>query len=508
MKRRIDDLEPGRFRLREPIWKFDSLVLDAGTLLTRRELDKLTSWGLHRVDVIPADVPAEPPTEPGRIDLLLPEIPPEPYADVPGITDAVPPEALAALAAADLGSIASIEALERIDFDLEPARCRPNPSLYLPGAVRLPETYGRAECETSNADLAAFVREIYDRAAAGREPDYGRLKVLATLKVEELARPGNPLLSTALEPVDGGEDYLARHAVRAGILSLAVGARLGYRPAWLAELMIAALLHDVGMARVPKESWLTARRFRFDDYFDIFKHPILGVDHLTRTLRSRLGGLVSLAVYQHHERLDGSGYPKGRKGLGICEYARILGVCDAWEAMTDDRPYRRRISPVEAFRFLAENVGSLFDRRVVDALHAALVEAGALPEGGIPSGVEGARPVVIADPSPYNLWYICQLLRNNRVPVFAARTEEDLDHAARTLSPRVVVVDAGINPRKGLDALARLAGTEATRGVPLIYTSTSGDKVDVMQAIRLGVRDYLKKPYTFDFAVNRLTKFL
>lgn len=510
MKRRLDDLEPGAFRLREPIWKFDSLVLDAGTLLGRRELEKLQAWGITRVDVAPAAPAAE--TEPGgtRLDITLPAIAPEPWREIPGVTDAVPAEAVARLAAADLGRLSTIEELERIDFDLEPDRCQPNPHLYLPDAVSLPDGYGAGEIGRSNADLVAFARECHDRAAEGLEPDHGRLKLLATLKVEELKRTGAARLLASREALAeaDGADYLAPHAVGVALLSLATGERLGYGVAWLAELAVAALLHDIGMARVPRDAWHTPRRFRFDDYFGIFKHPILGVDHLTRTLRSRLGGLVSLAVYQHHERLDGSGYPKGRKGIGICEYARILGACDAYDAMTSDRPHRRRIDPVEAFRHLAENTGSLFDRRVVDALHRALVETGSLPDSPAPEGVEGARPVVIADPSPYNLWYICQLLRNNRVPVFAARSEEDLTRAARELSPRVVIVDAAINGQKGLDILGAFGRGEATRSIPLIYTSTSGDKIDVMHAIRLGVRDYLKKPYTFDFAVNRLTRFL
>lgn len=505
MKRFLDDLEPDRWRLREPVWKFDSLVLDAGSLLTRRELDRLRDWDIRRLDVVPASAPAE--AEPPPVELVLPVPPPEPEEPLPGVTDVVPTETLRELAATDLFAVASIEELERIDFALEESACLPNPALYLPDAVDLPDGYGPREAARATDDLAAFVEMIHRNAAVGEGFDIGRLKVLATLRVEEMERVGPALLRAVPGSRDG--EYLARHAVEVATLAVAVAARLGMGKARRAEVCVAGLLHDIGMARVPHDAWMSAKRFQFDDYFPVFKHPILAVDHLARTLGNRLGGLVALGVYGHHERLDGSGYPKGRRGRGVSEYARILGPCDAFAAMANGRPHRRAHPPEDAFRFIAENAGSLFDLGVVAALAAALAEAGVLARDFAVAPVSGAdRPVVIADPSPYNLWYICQLLRANHVPTHAARSEEDLAAAARELSPRVVVIDAAINARKGLDLIAALRSRDATRGTPLIYTSTSGDKGDVMQAIRLGVRDYLKKPYTFDFAVNRLSKFL
>lgn len=508
MKRYLDDLEPGQFKLREPIWKFDSLVLDAGTLLTARELAKLRDWGLRRVDVVPVEgaVAEEAEAPAATFAVLLPAVEPEPYAERPGVTDVVPAAALELLEKTDLHAIRTIEDLENLDFDLDPAACQTPSDLYLPDAIRIPPGYGAREIRKSTTDLADFLKLTFEKIEAGENFDFKMMKLLITLKIEELKGFCRELVRTTFAAREG--DYLFEHSVGVMILALSVGGQLGYKENWLAELGIAAMLHDVGMAKLDRAQYLLPKKWTFDDYFDVFKHPILGVDYLTRTLRSRFGGLVTLAVYQHHERLDGSGYPKGRKGAGISEYARIIGVCDVYDAMTHDRPYRTKFPPVEAFRFLAENAGLYFDRRIVDALHAVLSREGILTEDLMALDEVRHNPVLIADTSPYNLWYICQILRNNRIPVYAARTEADLLAASHTTEPKVVMIDASINAKKGLDLIAQLKKDEATRKVPLIYCSTSGDKSDVVRAIQLGVGGYLKKPYTFDFVVNRLSKFL
>jgi HD-GYP domain-containing protein (c-di-GMP phosphodiesterase class II) len=358
----------------------------------------------------------------------------------------------------------------------------------------------------STTETVKFLKESFHKLANNQEIDLHKLKLLVTLKIDEMEIFSQTLLNNIFAAED--YDFLHRHSVNVMVLALAIARKLEFKKNWQAEISIAALLHDVGMAKISRDYYINSKKFQFEEYFEIFKHPILGIDYLTLGLQSRFGGLISLAVYQHHERLDGSGYPKGRKGKGISEYARIIGICDVFDAMTSDRPWRKKNSPMEAFRFLADNAEILFDRKIVDLLGEILIEQGMLREDQLSCTGQNTNPIVIADTSPYNLWYVCQLLRQNRIPVFAASNKEDLINASTRLKPQVILIDASMSDRKGIDLIQLLRNLPTTQAVPMIYCSDSGDKQDVVMAIQLGIKDYLKKPYTFDFVVNRLAKYI
>lgn len=513
MRKSIRDLEPGKWILRKPIWKFDSLVLDEGTLLEEKELQQLEQWDMSRVDVDPLPDPAGQNTTDSNevrpvLSRLLSSGKPETFVPVAGVTDAVDSDNLAILQNQNLLALDNLDDLEKIDFDIDPARCRTPDDLYLPDAVILPEDYGQEDIKQSTREGEAFFTGAWMQLADDKPFDLRVLKFLVTLKIKEFEQFGNSVLQSVFSPEPHPENYLARHSMNVMLLALAVGRQMGLKENPLAEVGIAGAVHDSGMARLSVDRWLIRKKFDFDDYFHVFKHPILGVDFLTLGLASRLGGLVALAVYQHHERLDGSGYPKGRKGVGVSAHARILGVCDVFEAMISDRSWRRRMAVSEAFRFVASHADILFDRTVVDALFAVLQDQNYIQADQAEQLDSAAAPVLIADTSPYNLWYICNLLRTNRIPVFAARNQEDLLQASLQQHPRVVLVDASISDRQGLDVLQTLRSREDLQKTPFIYCSNSGNKTDVVQAIQIGIQDYLKKPYTFDFVVNRLARFL
>src|SRR4051812_13363146 len=166
-------------------------------------------------------------------------------------------------------------------------------------------------------------------------------------------------------------DRLARHDRRTSQHSAAmvgsavtIGQRLGLGRACLLELELAALLHDLGKVAVPgeilsKAGPLTSRERRI-----VEGHPLVGAEILRR-----IPGLepVATIVRYHHERWDGQGYPSGLSGHRIPLAGRILAVCDAFEAMTSDRPYRRSLGHRTAVAELEANAGTQFDPLVVEA---------------------------------------------------------------------------------------------------------------------------------------------
>jgi HD-GYP domain-containing protein (c-di-GMP phosphodiesterase class II) len=131
-------------------------------------------------------------------------------------------------------------------------------------------------------------------------------------------------------------------------------------------LSIAARLHDIGKIAVPDS--ILAKPGPLDaEEFDLVKtHTIVGAELLSSW---GLPGPADI-VRQHHERIDGTGYPSGLRGEQICLEARVIHVADAYTAMTRDRPYRKALAEDEALAELARHAGSQFDADVVAALIA------------------------------------------------------------------------------------------------------------------------------------------
>ena len=162
----------------------------------------------------------------------------------------------------------------------------------------------------------------------------------------------------------------AGHALAIGDLARDVGRRLGLDPQDLLVLEHAAVLHDIGKIGVPVEILRKPGRLDEREFSLIREHPAIGARILEPVARLRA---VAPLVRASHERYDGSGYPDGLAGDQIPLGARIIAVCDAFDAMTSDRPYRKRGTPDDAVRELRLHAGSQFDPAVVEAFCEAAV---------------------------------------------------------------------------------------------------------------------------------------
>ena len=166
--------------------------------------------------------------------------------------------------------------------------------------------------------------------------------------------------------VEFDDPYTAAHSRSIVDLVHAVADELGIRQERRQEIEFAALLHDIGKITVPKEllnkpSALTVAEFEL-----MKTHTIEG-----QFMLDRVGGLlgrVGEIVRSCHERWDGSGYPDGLLATEIPLESRIVFACDAYNAMTTDRPYRAALPPAEALAEVERNSGTQFDPRVVEAL--------------------------------------------------------------------------------------------------------------------------------------------
>jgi putative nucleotidyltransferase with HDIG domain len=171
-----------------------------------------------------------------------------------------------------------------------------------------------------------------------------------------------------------GDTY--RHSLEVAATATALGHRLGLARAQLLEVELGALLHDVGKLRLPRELLSKPGRLTSEEARLIRLHPEWGAEMV-----GRIPGLeaVALIVRLHHERPDGRGYPHGLTQERIPLATRIVSVCDAYGAMTKQRPYSAPLDVDTALAELERHAGTQFDVEVVDALNAFVRLPAAVP---------------------------------------------------------------------------------------------------------------------------------
>ncbi len=169
---------------------------------------------------------------------------------------------------------------------------------------------------------------------------------------------------TLVSLVDLRDAYTGGHSGRVASYARAIGLRLGLQDAQLDNVVMAALLHDIGKIGVPDHVLLKRGKLTAEEFDHIKKHPELGWMALKNMDDFKT---VSLIVLHHHERMDGRGYPAGLQGNAIPLGARIIAVGDSFDALTTDRPYRKAFSRQDAVDELLACAETQFDSRVLAA---------------------------------------------------------------------------------------------------------------------------------------------
>lgn len=165
-----------------------------------------------------------------------------------------------------------------------------------------------------------------------------------------------------LNQLKASDDYTFQHSLRVSILATMIGKWLGYSQSDLLDLAEAGLLYDIGKMKLPEYLLKKVDTISPSEYELIKKHPQFGYSVLLK-----LPGItnnIKYAALHHHERMDGSGYPLRLKNNQIHDFAKIIMVCDVFDAMITDRPYKKGICPLLAADYIIWSSGKLFDSEV------------------------------------------------------------------------------------------------------------------------------------------------
>jgi len=165
--------------------------------------------------------------------------------------------------------------------------------------------------------------------------------------------------------IDAKDEYTHGHSFRVAQYSVTIANKMGLSEKELADLEIAAYMHDLGKIGVPESILGKPGKLSDEEFAQIKMHPVY-TDKILQPIN--LPDFIVNAAVHHHERLDGSGYPHGLRGDKISLFARIIAVADVFDALTSDRPYRSAMPVETALEELCKQVDREFDRNVVLAL--------------------------------------------------------------------------------------------------------------------------------------------
>lgn len=190
-----------------------------------------------------------------------------------------------------------------------------------------------------------------------------RALLLVEKRSDALRRSLHQVVGSLSEAMMRRDPGTAGHERRVSDLAVAVGRELGWDGERLEGLHLAAMVHDVGQIHIPAEILNRPRALNQQEFELVKMHVESGYQILKDV---EFPWPVAEIVYQHHENLDGSGYPRGLKGDQILAEARIIRVCDAIEAMLTHRPFRRAYTLEQVLSELQEESGSRLDPQIVD----------------------------------------------------------------------------------------------------------------------------------------------
>jgi HD-GYP domain-containing protein (c-di-GMP phosphodiesterase class II) len=219
-------------------------------------------------------------------------------------------------------------------------------------------------------DFVYFVDDLFIRANVSDELDYKIVSDKIKDMVEYIKEDRRFLMRVIknLEPAPG-KNYNTIHSVRTTILSIVIGTYLKLPPHRLIELGVAALVHEAGMLKVPAQVYLSDRPLNEQEKKAITTHPILGYTML-KGFDFPLA--ICLAALEHHERENGTGYPRHLQGEKISLYSKIIAVACSYEALSTKRPHKEAKDGYMGMLELLKNEGKQYDDTVVKALVLSL----------------------------------------------------------------------------------------------------------------------------------------
>lgn len=229
------------------------------------------------------------------------------------------------------------------------------------------------------------------------------------------------------------QDYIYAHSVNTCVLSVLIAVNLDYPEGKLTDLALGTMLHDIGMMMLPDALLMKMGNLTPEESKQVQQHPEDGFNIL-RTVRE-IPITVAHIAYQHHERVDGKGYPRNLTADKILEFAKVAAVADTFDALVSDRPYRKGMVPHEAYEVMMALADSYVDR---DILHLFLTHVAIYPVGSVVQLDNGQHGVVTKVLPRLQTRPQVRLLTDQQGNLLSEQTEIDLTQHLTLMISRVL----------------------------------------------------------------------
>ena len=222
----------------------------------------------------------------------------------------------------------------------------------------------------------------------------------------------------ALVDIKSLNNYAYQHSVNVAIISLVMGISLKMTEEELTDLCIGALTHDIGKTFIPKEIAFGDYQLSDEDRLLIDTHPRKWYDYLKDVLNFKTS--ICLVALQHHERIDGKGYPIGIDGSKISLYSKIVAIADTYDTLTSDMQNRRAIPQSQALEYIMAHASVIFDYEMVRVFNRILI---AYPNGTIVKLSNGDIALVQKTPPNYPLRPTVKIIKSKNPNIIGRKVD-------------------------------------------------------------------------------------
>lgn len=226
-------------------------------------------------------------------------------------------------------------------------------------AAKFSQEIGKAKKLYNQAK--SLQRQALKNMQAGRPVDTDGMKDVADGFIDSIFRNQDAL--ACMTRMRQKDDYLMEHSINVSIIMTIFAKHLQIEQDIIHQLATGALLHDLGKINIPDEILHKPGRLTDEEMVIMRQHVTLGYDIIKEA--EGLTPIMLEVVGDHHERLDGSGYPNNKSAEDLSMYARMISICDTYDAITASRVYQNARTPIMAFKILRKESGSAFDANLV-----------------------------------------------------------------------------------------------------------------------------------------------
>ncbi len=304
---------------------------------------------------------------------------------------------------------------------------------------------------------------------------------------EKIKNLNDTMMRTVARTIDAKDRYTNGHSQRVAKYAVELARQMGKTKDELQSIYYAGLLHDVGKIHIPDAIINKPAKLNKEEYAYIKLHPVSGY-HILKDLRDN--AMISQGAKWHHERYDGGGYPNGLSGENIPEIARIIGVADAYDAMTSNRSYRKIMPQEEVRREIENGIGKQFDPEVAKLMLRMIDEDTGYE---MRQKDEFKKQILVVDDEAANVEMIESIVRDE--PRFELHKENSGEAALEFLKENemdLILLDIQMPGMDGFDTYSRI---RELSDVPVVFLAADRDISTINRASELGVEDYLIKPF-------------